>query len=100
MVSSAMKRNTFAPVKKRSTQYYCNIWAGHPEFVNYLLPELDAQADVWLLSPGVVTAEMFQSQEDSEVMSKMVEDLDEVGSEFPKSYLSLALYYVQCVCVV
>lgn len=60
-----------------------------------MLPELDAYADVLLLSPGVVTAEMFQSQEDSEVMSKMVEDLDEVGAEFPKSYLSLLLYYVQ-----
>lgn len=30
------------------------------------------------LSIGVVTAEMFQSQEESDVMSKMVEDLDEV----------------------
>lgn len=29
--------------------------------------------------PGVVTAEMCQSKEDSDVMSKMVEQLDEVN---------------------
>lgn len=35
----------------------------------------------WMtISLGVVTAEMFQSKEDSDVMSKMVEDLDEVWS--------------------
>lgn len=44
----------------------------------------------WLLiSPGVVTAEMFQSKEDSDVMSKMVEDLDEVWSDFQSLLLLL-----------
>uniref|UniRef100_A0AAR2LF71 Cohesin subunit SA n=1 Tax=Pygocentrus nattereri TaxID=42514 RepID=A0AAR2LF71_PYGNA len=32
---------------------------------------------------GVVTAEMFQSKEDTDVMSKMVEDLDEDSGEYP-----------------
>lgn len=32
---------------------------------------------------GVVTAEMCQSKEDSEVMSKMVEELNEVGGFQP-----------------
>lgn len=35
-----------------------------------------------LYSAGIVTAEIFQSKEDSDVMSKMVEDLDEVGFDF------------------
>ena len=39
--------------------------------------------------PGVVTAEMCQSKDDSDVMSKMVEELDEVRrlqSVFPHLY--------------
>uniref|UniRef100_A0AAY4ECF2 Cohesin subunit SA n=1 Tax=Denticeps clupeoides TaxID=299321 RepID=A0AAY4ECF2_9TELE len=32
---------------------------------------------------GLVTAEMFQSRQDTDVMSKMVEDVDEDGGEYP-----------------
>lgn len=44
------------------------------------------------LFPGVVTAEMCQSKEDSEVMSKMVEELDEV-SRVASSCLSLSCQF-------
>lgn len=47
-----------------------------------------------LPSLGLVTAEMFQSKEDSDVMSKMVEDVDEVSSD-SVSYISY--FHVLCI---
>lgn len=38
-----------------------------------------------VVSIGMVTAEMFQSLENCEVMHKMTEKFDEVGPSFPKA---------------
>ncbi len=48
---------------------------------------------------GMVTAEMFQSKKGTDVMSKMVEDLDEVRHPACSSLITFPYFLLLLICV-